>query len=55
MPLWSGAFGASGVIIPNAFMRCYCSICRKTAGGGKYAINLAGDNRTLQVESEEHI
>jgi len=21
-------------------MRCYCSICRKTAGGGGYAINL---------------
>ena len=40
---------------PYPFMRCYCSICRKTAGGGGYAINLAGDNRTLKVEGEEHI
>jgi hypothetical protein len=40
---------------PYPFMRCYCSICRKTAGGGGYAINLAGDNRTLQVEGEENI
>ncbi len=36
-------------------MHCYCSICRKTAGGGGYAINLAGDRRTLEVEGEEHI
>ncbi|HEY9618887.1 MAG TPA: GFA family protein [Crinalium sp.] len=40
---------------PYPYMRCYCSICRKTAGGGGYAINLAGDNRTLQIEGEEHI
>lgn len=40
---------------PYPFMRCYCSICRKTAGGGGYAINLAGDQRTLTVEGEEHI
>ena len=25
---------------PCPYMRCYCSICRKTAGGGGYAINL---------------
>lgn len=31
---------------PYPYMRCYCSICRKTAGGGGYAINLAGDNTT---------
>ncbi|MDZ4876955.1 MAG: hypothetical protein CLLPBCKN_008507 [Chroococcidiopsis cubana SAG 39.79] len=24
------------------YMRCYCSICRKTAGASGYAINLAG-------------
>ena len=40
---------------PYPFMRCYCSICRKTAGGGGYAINLGGDYRTLQVEGREHI
>ncbi len=37
------------------FMRCYCSICRKTNGGGGYAINLGGDAATLAVEGEEHI
>ena len=29
--------------------------CRKTAGGGGYAINLSGDHRTLQVQGDEHI
>jgi len=40
---------------PYPFMRCYCSICRKTAGGGGYAINLGGDHATLQVRGREHI
>ncbi|MCM5682490.1 GFA family protein [Schlegelella sp. S2-27] len=34
---------------PYPFMRCYCSICRKTAGGGGYAINLGADFHTLKV------
>ncbi|GGJ90960.1 GFA family protein [Pseudomonas matsuisoli] len=37
------------------FMRCYCSICRKTAGGGGYAINLGGDNASLHVQGREHL
>lgn len=40
---------------PYPFMRCYCSICRKTAGGGGYAINLGGDARTLQFEGREQL
>ncbi len=40
---------------PYPFMRCYCSICRKTAGGGGYAINIMGDAGTLSVEGEEHV
>jgi hypothetical protein len=36
-------------------MRCYCSICRKTAGGGGYAINLGAKADTLRIEGEEHI
>ena len=40
---------------PYLFMRCYCSICRKTAGAGGYAINIAGDNTTLEVEGEENV
>ncbi len=34
---------------PYPFNLCYCSICRKTAGGGGYAINLGGDASSLQV------
>ena len=34
---------------PQPYQRCYCSICRKTAGGGGYAINLAADTRTLKI------
>ena len=40
---------------PVPFMRCYCSICRKTNGGGGYAINLGGDFNSLEVEGEESI
>ena len=35
------------------FARCYCSICRKTAGTGGYAINLGGDFKTLEVEGKD--
>ncbi|KAJ1788690.1 hypothetical protein LPJ62_002755 [Coemansia sp. RSA 2167] len=34
---------------PVPFMRCYCSICRKTSGGGGYTINIMGMSDTLQV------
>ncbi|WP_219217611.1 GFA family protein [Variovorax boronicumulans] len=37
------------------FMRCYCSICRKTAGTGGYAINLGADHRTLKVRGKRHL
>ncbi len=37
------------------FMQCYCSICRKTGGGGGYAINVGADARTLQVQGREFI
>lgn len=40
---------------PYPFNLCYCSICRKTAGGGGYAINLGADRRTLQVSGEQNI
>ena len=34
---------------PYPYQLCYCSICRKTAGGGGYAINLMGDAASLRV------
>jgi len=40
---------------PYPFNLCYCSICRKTAGGGGYAINLGGDYASLEVVGEEHV
>jgi hypothetical protein len=40
---------------PVPFMRCYCSICRKSAGGGGYAINLGADFTTLKVTGRRHL
>jgi hypothetical protein len=40
---------------PYPFNLCYCSICRKTAGGGGYAINLGADNDTLRVDGQEFV
>lgn len=38
---------------PQPYQRCYCTICRKTAGGGGYAINLSAVADTLQVDGRE--
>ncbi len=40
---------------PYPFNLCYCSICRKTSGGGGFAINISGDHSTLQVQGREHL
>jgi hypothetical protein len=40
---------------PVPFMRCYCSVCRKTAGTGGYAINLGADHSTLKVTGKRHL
>lgn len=37
---------------PCPFNLCYCSICRKTAGGGGFAINLGADYSTLKISGE---
>jgi len=34
---------------PYPYQRCYCSICRKSAGGGGYAINIMGIAASLKV------
>jgi hypothetical protein len=36
-------------------MHCYCSICRKTQGGGGFAINIGALFDTLTIAGEEHI
>lgn len=38
---------------PVPYMRCYCSICRKTAGGGGYAINLSAVSSSLKVDDQQ--
>ena len=40
---------------PYPYMLCYCSICRKTAGGGGYAINIMGEAKTLKVEGRRNL
>jgi len=40
---------------PVPYLRCYCSICRKTAGGGGYAINLGAWADSLEIEGEDAI
>ena len=34
---------------PHPYQLCYCTICRKTAGGGGYAINLMAVAGTLEI------
>jgi hypothetical protein len=36
-------------------MRCYCSICRKTQGGGGFAVNIGALYDTLSIDGEEHV
>ncbi len=40
---------------PYPYQLCYCSICRKTAGGGGFAINLSGDSKSLKVRGRKAI
>lgn len=40
---------------PYPYQRCYCSICRKTDGGGGYAINIMGNAKSLKVRGKKAI
>jgi hypothetical protein len=40
---------------PYPYQLCYCSICRKMAGGGGYAINLMGATATLKVKGRRAV
>ncbi len=40
---------------PVPYMRCYCSICRKTGGGGGFAINLGAYADGLAIKGEKNI
>ena len=40
---------------PVPYQLCYCSICRKTAGGGGFAINIMGVAASMSVSGREAI
>ena len=40
---------------PVPYQRCYCTICRKTAGGGGYAINIMGETDSFKVKGEDSV
>ena len=40
---------------PVPYQRCYCSICRKTNGGGGYAINLGATSESLLVDDPKQL
>jgi hypothetical protein len=40
---------------PFPYMHCYCEICRKTQGGGGFAINIMGDAASLVVEGKRNV
>ena len=40
---------------PVPYQYCYCSICRKTAGGSGSAVNLGARADTLEVDGREYL
>jgi hypothetical protein len=40
---------------PYPYLHCYCSICRKTAGGGGYAINIMGKADTFRKRGRTRV
>lgn len=40
---------------PVPYMRCYCSICRKTQGGGGFAVNIMGQAGSLTVNGRKDL
>jgi hypothetical protein len=40
---------------PYPYMHCYCSICRKTQGGGGFAINIMGESNSLKVLGKKYL
>lgn len=40
---------------PYPYQLCYCSICRKTQGGGGFAMNLGGDSASMKVKGAKHL
>jgi len=53
---YCGRIGFSAIShTPYPYMRCYCSMCRKSAGGGGYAINIMVDAATMRVQKRGNV
>ena len=39
---------------PCPYQLCYCSICRRTGGGGGFAINLSADAASLKMKGKRY-
>ena len=42
-------------VTPYPFMRCYCEVCRKTQGGGGFAINLGAQSKNFSVTGRRSV
>jgi len=42
-------------LAPYPYARCYCSICRKTAGSGGFGIFMIAQADTLEIDGEDNI
>ncbi len=40
---------------PQPYQRCYCTVCRKTAGGGGTAINIMAVAASMKVEDPDRV
>lgn len=40
---------------PYPYQYCYCSICRKSNGGGGYAVNIKGNHEHLKVHGQKFL
>jgi hypothetical protein len=40
---------------PYPYMRCYCSLCRKTSGSGGYGINIMAQADSLSVQGQDKL
>lgn len=40
---------------PYPFSLCHCSICRKLAGGGGFAINIMAETGSMEIDGEENL
>ena len=38
---------------PQPYQRCYCTVCRKTAGGGGYAVNIMAVASSMGIEDAD--